>query len=214
MNNTYVYALLDTRKPGPFFYGHWKFEYEPFYIGKGKGTRFIKHVRFAEYGHNHYNQFKYNKIRKILREGFEVGVRFLKQELDDSVARALEIKLIALIGRADLKFGPLVNLTNGGDGMSGHVWSTKTRRSHKRRIAARDASELSETIKTRLAKRSPEEKAQQVENWKKAMSSRSDVQRSEAQKKRRKTLQAKVVDPKVREAQTKARLNTIMLRTD
>jgi len=37
MNNYYVYALLDPRKNGPFKFDNIVFDYEPFYIGKGKG---------------------------------------------------------------------------------------------------------------------------------------------------------------------------------
>jgi hypothetical protein len=33
----YVYAFLDKSKPGNFNYGDLKFDYEPFYIGKGTG---------------------------------------------------------------------------------------------------------------------------------------------------------------------------------
>jgi hypothetical protein len=40
----YVYAILDPRKPGHFRYGHFKFEYEPIYIGKGNGKRSLAHI--------------------------------------------------------------------------------------------------------------------------------------------------------------------------
>ena len=40
----YVYAYLDTRKPGHFIYQNYKFEYEPFYIGKGRANRLYKHL--------------------------------------------------------------------------------------------------------------------------------------------------------------------------
>ena len=61
----YVYALLDPRKPGKFRYGKWVFSHEPFYVGKGHGTRYNSHFIEVELGiKNH----KTNKIRKIIRE--------------------------------------------------------------------------------------------------------------------------------------------------
>ena len=35
MSIFYVYAYLDPRKPGVFQYKDFRFDYEPFYIGKG-----------------------------------------------------------------------------------------------------------------------------------------------------------------------------------
>lgn len=69
--NFYVYALLDPRKPGPFRYGRWKFEYEPFYIGKGTGSRHLAHTRRI----SPKNLPKDNKIRKILAYGFALRNR-------------------------------------------------------------------------------------------------------------------------------------------
>lgn len=57
-NRYYLYALLDTRKPGVFDYNglHFNFLYEPFYIGKGKGYRYLQH--FKETIESTHNDFK------------------------------------------------------------------------------------------------------------------------------------------------------------
>ena len=39
----FVYCFVDVRKPGKFKYFEYEFDYEPFYIGKGSGSRPIRH---------------------------------------------------------------------------------------------------------------------------------------------------------------------------
>ena len=62
----YIYALLDPRKRGPFFYKgiKFKFNYEPFYIGKGQTNRIFAH--FSELSlTKSSNNFKLNIMKKI-----------------------------------------------------------------------------------------------------------------------------------------------------
>ena len=111
----YVYAWLDPRKSGKFVYGEYEFDYEPFYIGKGKGKR--SHV--FKKRNTHVN----NKIKKI-----ETPICVLiKKDLQEKEAFSEEIKCINTIGRIDLHNGVLCNLTNGGGDFSGWVPSEKTR---------------------------------------------------------------------------------------
>lgn len=130
----YVYAILDTRKPGPFYYGHWKFEYEPLYIGKGKGDRSVQHIWEAETNGRTYNVFKNRKIRKIQKSGLQPKIVVKRQGLTEKQALDLEIKLIRIVGRSNLNLGPLTNLSNGGEGVSGRV---ETEQSRENRSKAR-----------------------------------------------------------------------------
>ncbi len=113
----YVYIYLDPRKPGNFNYGNYHFDFEPFYVGKGKGKRAWDHLKENQQKRSK----KYYVIRKILREGYQLKPLILKQSMTDNEAIEEEITLISLIGREDLEKGPLLNLTNGGDGHSGAI---------------------------------------------------------------------------------------------
>jgi len=63
----YVYVYLDPRKPGKYKYGEYEFDYEPFYVGKGKGFRFKRHLTEYQLIHDK-NNLKVNKIRKIIKD--------------------------------------------------------------------------------------------------------------------------------------------------
>jgi hypothetical protein len=117
--NYYVYIYLDSRKPGIYKYGEYEFDYEPFYIGKGKEKRII----------DKYNRNKYfnNLIGKI-----DPVIRKFKENLSENESLNLECDLIKIIGRKDLNNGPLVNLTNGGEGASGRKWTEITYKKQKK----------------------------------------------------------------------------------
>lgn len=112
----YVYVFLDSRKPGEYKYGKYKFEYEPFYVGKGSGKRIFKHLQDKAKSNLH----KYRKIKKIIKEtGKEPIYLKIKENLAEKNAFELEARIIKKIGRFDLKTGPLTNLIDGGCGGSG-----------------------------------------------------------------------------------------------
>lgn len=106
-DNYYVYVLWKMYEEIPI----------PFYVGKGHFERVIKHESDSE----KINQHKLNIIKKHKELGIEVGysvLNFFKAEKD---AFKAEEDLIVLIGRKDLKQGPLTNKTDGGDGSRGHL---------------------------------------------------------------------------------------------
>lgn len=116
----YVYIYLDPRKSGKYMYGDYCFLYEPFYVGKGKGKR-INILRGR-------NQYFRNKINKIKDYGLEPFIIKLKENLDEHESFILESELIKLIGRRDLDKGPLINFTDGGEGVSGYKHTLITKK--------------------------------------------------------------------------------------
>lgn len=91
----YTYAYLRKR------------DNTPYYIGKGKDNRaFVKHDGIS--------------VPKDRRK-----IIFLKQNLTEEEAFKHEIYMIAIFGRKDLGTGILLNRTNGGEGVSGHVKTEK-----------------------------------------------------------------------------------------
>ena len=126
-NNFYVYVYLDPRKPGDYNYGEYHFDYEPFYVGKGSNGRMYEHLTFKGQKVNT-NKFFINKIKKIiyLCNLNPIIVKYM-ENLFENVSFELEIKMINIIGRQDLKTGPLCNLTNGGEGPTGRIWSMEQR---------------------------------------------------------------------------------------
>jgi hypothetical protein len=121
MKKYYVYVFLDKSKPGNFEYDDLKFDFEPFYIGKGTGDRIYTSSLDRE------SPFKVNKIKKIQKSGGEIIKIKLYENLENQEALEKEIQTIFRIGRRDLKKGPLVNQTDGGDGRltSPHSEETK-----------------------------------------------------------------------------------------
>jgi hypothetical protein len=85
---------------------------EIFYVGKGKGNRIDWHEVEARNG---VKSYKCNIIRKIWREGGQVIKTRVYEGLTEREAFERERTLIATYGRERL-----TNLTDGGQGWSGH----------------------------------------------------------------------------------------------
>ena len=81
----------------------------PYYIGKGKGKR------------------AYDKKRSVFIPPKE-RVIFLKKNLTEEQAFEHEKYMIFLFGRKDNGSGILLNKTDGGDGVSGSIWSDEQRK--------------------------------------------------------------------------------------
>lgn len=91
MNSFYTYAYFS--ESGKIYY-----------IGKGKGRR------------------AWNKnYRSVRRPPNKNNIIILKNNLTEEEAFRHEVYMISVIGRRDLGTGPLMNRTNGGEGVSGFV---------------------------------------------------------------------------------------------
>ena len=116
----YVYAYLDSRKKGSYSYGEYHFEYEPFYIGKGKNDRYLTHLRIALGDRKGKNNLIIAKIKSILNDGLEPFIVKIHENLSDNEYSNYEIDAISKIGKICENKGPLLNITDGGDG--GITW--------------------------------------------------------------------------------------------
>lgn len=134
----YTYLYLDPRKQGKYIYGNLSFECEPFYVGYGKKNRYLSHL--SEARNTDKNSHKLNKIRKILDEGFEPIIIKYEENLELKYAKIQEIFLIEVIGRNVLNMGPLTNLTEGGTGSSGHIWTEESKQKLSKTIKGRKHS--------------------------------------------------------------------------
>ena len=109
MNEFYVYALIDPR------------ENDIFYIGKGKGGRYLDHIKDVdelEKSHSKrkkgINPNKTRRIKEIINSGHDLKYKFIAENLSEESAFALEEVLIERFGREILMNGRLLNLEPGG----------------------------------------------------------------------------------------------------
>lgn len=94
---------------------------EPFYVGKGVMRRREPYRRA-----NVKARRSAHWQRTVAKYG--VLVEIVAHFVSDADAQVFEKQMIAEIGRADLKRGPLVNLTDGGDGHCGLIVPESTLR--------------------------------------------------------------------------------------
>lgn len=106
---------------------------EVFYVGKGTNNR--SRVR------NNKSKF-WNSI--VEKHGYVIEI--VESGLQEWYAFELEYNLIAYYGRRDLGRGPLVNLTDGGEGASGSIVSEERKLQVSRRMKGDNHPNASKTV--------------------------------------------------------------------
>ena len=99
---------------------------EPIYVGMGKGGRYKRHLlRTDRHPMTH-------RVQAMKRDGVEPVITFLCDNVDQELASLVEQEAISKYGRKDLGKGPLLNLTDGGDGCFNPSPETRKRMSESR----------------------------------------------------------------------------------
>jgi hypothetical protein len=111
MKKFYTYIYFDPR------------DNTPIYVGKGYGDRAFSHIKQSNIRNNRRLSFL---LAKRVAEGYSVTPH-ITYHADEETALGIEKFWIMYFGRADIGTGPLFNLTDGGDGVSGAVRSDKTK---------------------------------------------------------------------------------------
>jgi hypothetical protein len=106
----YVYVILDPTICGDYSFDEFSFEYEPFYVGKGKYLRMNEHFTKSSLSKK---SPKNDRIKNLLLNNIDPIVVLIKDNLPNLEAYRIENNLIKLIGRKDLDEGTLLNRTGG-----------------------------------------------------------------------------------------------------
>jgi hypothetical protein len=110
----YVYVYLNKLKPGIFKYGDFIFEYEPFYVGKGKDKRYLSHLNKVKNKNKYKKSDKFLIIEENISRNIEPDILIIFRSDDELSTLDKEKETIKSIGRLDLMRGPLTNKNDGG----------------------------------------------------------------------------------------------------
>lgn len=151
---------------------------EPFYIGKGKHNRAYYHLSKALKSEKDNKSLCITECQKIIKDiNLYPIIEFVGCSLSEKDAFTIEEKNIKIIGRKDLNKGPLLNITNGGEGESNRIHSKET----KLKISSKLKNvPLSEERKQNMRKPKSWETLEEKEIWKqkrKSIANRPDFKK-------------------------------------
>ena len=122
-----TYILLDPTKSGNFEYGKtYNSKFRPIYVGSGRNERWKDHLNCKDTRGLYSREYLQKEIKRIREIGKEPIIEALTG-ITRKEGFKWEIKLIQAIGRKDLKTGPLLNKTDGGEGPSNLSLKTRKR---------------------------------------------------------------------------------------
>lgn len=101
----------------------------PFYVGKGTGKRMYYHFQKAK--NSNKRSPVLDKIRKMIKNNLSIQYEKIFETENSILAYEKEKEIILFIGRKNLKNGPLLNLTDGGEGVINYKWTN----SHKKKLS-------------------------------------------------------------------------------
>lgn len=112
--NYYIYVYLNQLINGKWSYKDINFEFQPFYVGKGRGKRDKVHLHKSMLKQNN---FKNSLIKSILKKCGEQPIHYrIYENLTNEEAFEIEKDFIKYFGRRDNQTGILTNGTDGGIG--------------------------------------------------------------------------------------------------
>lgn len=156
-----------------YVYVYFRLNGSPCYVGKGRGSRWVKHKNGAG-GNSHL-------MRIIQKSGGDLPRVKIRTQLTNEQAIEIECALIAAIGR-EKDGGPLVNLSKGGDGVPGHYPSQETREklkaAHRNRDEAAKRLRSSRIAESLRGQRKSEETCAKMSAAKQAMTTEQKLQRN------------------------------------
>jgi hypothetical protein len=116
MNNYYTYVLINS------------LDNMPIYVGKGKKNRAECHFKAIK-NHKHYNVYLQRKVLKIWENDGEVIVKKLFM-INEQTAFNREVLFIKFLKYTGIK---LCNMTDGGEGVSGYIYSKEQNKKNSER---------------------------------------------------------------------------------